>query len=92
LILPSEFIPVAEDSGLIVPLGLWVLNEACREVRDWQLRFPSDAPLTVNVNLSARLLALPGYPEANLTMPSRASRTAFGRRVRFSLAKCWCVK
>jgi diguanylate cyclase (GGDEF)-like protein/PAS domain S-box-containing protein len=56
LISPAEFIPIAEETGLIIPLGRWVLNEACREVRQWQLRYPSESPLTVNVNLSARQL------------------------------------
>jgi diguanylate cyclase (GGDEF)-like protein/PAS domain S-box-containing protein len=54
LISPADFIPIAEDTGLIVPLGNWVLNEACRQVAAWQKRFPSDAPLTVSVNLSPR--------------------------------------
>jgi EAL domain-containing protein (putative c-di-GMP-specific phosphodiesterase class I) len=56
LIAPSEFIPVAEETGLIVALGRWVLQVACREARQWQLRFPDRTPLILNVNLSARQL------------------------------------
>ncbi|MBW7903647.1 MAG: GGDEF and EAL domain-containing protein [Rhodocyclaceae bacterium] len=59
LISPIEFIPIAEESGLIVPLGRWMLREACRRARDWQLRFPEHPPLSVSVNLSARQLAHP---------------------------------
>jgi diguanylate cyclase (GGDEF)-like protein/PAS domain S-box-containing protein len=51
LISPAKFIPVAEESGLIVPIGHWVLREACRQVRAWELeRLPQ---LTISVNLSA---------------------------------------
>ncbi len=60
---PSEFIPVAEDTGLIVPLGAWVLREACRQLRQWQEKFPTAAPLTVNVNLSSKQLAFPNLIE-----------------------------
>jgi diguanylate cyclase (GGDEF)-like protein/PAS domain S-box-containing protein len=49
---PSEFIPAAEDTGLIVPLGRWVLREACRQMREWNRHY--GAALSVNVNLSAR--------------------------------------
>ncbi|HEX6036760.1 putative bifunctional diguanylate cyclase/phosphodiesterase, partial [Longimicrobium sp.] len=52
LLSPSEFISVAEETGLIVPLGRWVLREACRQLREWIRRY--GAELSVNVNLSPR--------------------------------------
>jgi len=59
LISPVEFIPVAEETGMIVALGRWMLREACRQARDWQLRLPREVPLTVSVNLSARQMLHP---------------------------------
>ena len=56
LVPPSVFIPVAEDTGLIVKLGEWVLEEACRQAVAWKSEFGPDAPRTMNVNLSARQL------------------------------------
>ncbi len=59
LLHPVEFVPLAEETGLIMPLGGWVLEEACRQVREWQQRYPSDPPLAVYVNLSARQFSEP---------------------------------
>jgi diguanylate cyclase (GGDEF)-like protein/PAS domain S-box-containing protein len=50
---PAQFVPVAEETGLIVPMGRWVLEEACRDLREWTLQHPDRPPLTVSVNLSA---------------------------------------
>jgi diguanylate cyclase (GGDEF)-like protein/PAS domain S-box-containing protein len=60
IVSPLEFIPVAEETGLILPLGRMVLKQACTDVRDWQRRFPDTAPQMVNVNLSGRQLQQPG--------------------------------
>ncbi len=60
LVSPVDFIPLAEETGLIVALGRWMLREACRQARDWQVRLPEHQPLTVSVNLSARQLLHPG--------------------------------
>jgi diguanylate cyclase (GGDEF)-like protein/PAS domain S-box-containing protein len=56
---PMDFIPLAEETGLIVPLGQWAIQEACRQVRIWQKDVPVDEPLALNVNLSARQLRHP---------------------------------
>jgi diguanylate cyclase (GGDEF)-like protein/PAS domain S-box-containing protein len=59
---PVDFIPVAEDSGLIGALGDWVLTAACRDGAEWQRRFPRPEPLLVCVNTSARQLANAAFP------------------------------
>ncbi len=51
---PLKFIPVAEESGLIIQIGQWVLREACQQLRVWQEQFPSDPPLSISVNLSGK--------------------------------------
>ncbi len=56
---PLDFIPLAEETGLIVPIGQWVLQEACQQAKQLQQRFPADPPLHMAVNLSARQLQRP---------------------------------
>ncbi len=56
LIPPGEFLALAEETGLIVPLGWWVLETACRQTQTWQEQFVIRKPLSVSVNLSARNL------------------------------------
>ena len=51
---PAEFIPLAEETGLIVEIGEWVLAESCRQMERWQKIFPIDPPMFVSVNLSGR--------------------------------------
>lgn len=54
---PGEFIPIAEETGLILPLGEWVLREACRQMHQWQQDFPSAAPLYISVNITSNQIA-----------------------------------
>jgi Amt family ammonium transporter len=58
---PSEFVPIAEESGLILPIGRWVLQEACRQAREWQVRH--GATVSVSVNVSAHQVATDGLAE-----------------------------
>jgi diguanylate cyclase (GGDEF)-like protein/PAS domain S-box-containing protein len=54
LVSPMDFIPIAEETGLIVPIGKWVLQESCLQMSKWQAQFPSDEPFTISVNLSVK--------------------------------------
>ncbi len=54
LVFPGEFIPVTEETGLIIPLGAWVLAAACRQMKIWHDLFPSPKPLIISVNLSGK--------------------------------------
>jgi diguanylate cyclase (GGDEF)-like protein/PAS domain S-box-containing protein len=64
LVPPLDFIPLAEQTGLIVPLGRFVLREACRQMSAWHTSYPTDPPMTVSVNLSARELDEPGLVDS----------------------------
>ncbi len=56
---PEHFISLAEETGLVVPLGWWVMRQACRHAREWQQIFPSDPPLYVSVNVSGKVVMQP---------------------------------
>lgn len=60
LLLPADFLPVAEETGLIIPIGGWVLEEACRNAVQWREGLPEDEAPVIAVNLSARQLMAPG--------------------------------
>ncbi|MET0423664.1 MAG: bifunctional diguanylate cyclase/phosphodiesterase [Actinoplanes sp.] len=59
---PMEFIPTAEETGMIVPIGEWVLREACLRLAEWNRRRPG-TPLTISVNVSSVQLDQPGFPQ-----------------------------
>jgi EAL domain-containing protein (putative c-di-GMP-specific phosphodiesterase class I) len=59
LVPPLSFIPIAEESGLITPIGRWVLEQACRDAQGWRRRNPELATMTVAVNLSGRQIPEP---------------------------------
>lgn len=63
LVSPAEFIPLAEETGLIVPMGAWILREACAKMHTWQSQYPSTVPLTISVNLSGKQLKEPDLIE-----------------------------
>ena len=60
---PVEFMAVAEETGLIIPMGQWVLTEACRQTRAWQETVVSDPPLAISVNLSSKQFLQPDLIE-----------------------------
>ncbi len=57
MVYPLEFIPLAEETGLIVKIGEWILREACRELEALQKRFPSQPPLKMSINISSKQFA-----------------------------------
>src|SRR5580704_12315171 len=72
LVPPAAFIAAAEATGVIIPVGRWVLTEACRQLHAWHVAFPQWASLSVAVNVSVRQLLRPDFPDT----VSRALREA----------------
>nr|MBA3439267.1 EAL domain-containing protein [Pyrinomonadaceae bacterium] len=63
MVSPGEFIPLAEDTLLIIPIGEWVLRQACRQIGRWQEQAGASAPLWMSVNLSIKQFTQPNLPE-----------------------------
>jgi diguanylate cyclase (GGDEF)-like protein len=61
LLQPGEFLDIAEESGLIVPIGDWVLKKACRQLKSWQQKYPELQGLSVSVNISSRQFSQPNF-------------------------------
>jgi diguanylate cyclase (GGDEF)-like protein len=98
MVSPGDFIPVAERSGLIVPLGAWVLREACSQLARWQAAHGDGAIEAINVNVAVRQLREPGFVDEvaavlsetgllprNVVLEVTESSVADGRQVRETL-------
>jgi diguanylate cyclase (GGDEF)-like protein/PAS domain S-box-containing protein len=59
LVSPNDFIPLAEETGLVLRIGYWVLQQACHQARLWHDKYPSDPPLVMSVNLSSKQFGQP---------------------------------
>jgi diguanylate cyclase (GGDEF)-like protein len=84
MIAPSRFIPLAEETGLIIPLGLWMLESACRQLVTWSSQ-PDMRDLVLAVNVSARELTRPDYPDRVAELVSRTG--ADPRRLKLELTE-----
>jgi diguanylate cyclase (GGDEF)-like protein len=82
---PIDFIPLAEETGLIIPIGAWVLRESCLQIRRWQERFGADFPLSVSVNISARQFSQPDL--VDLVKRTLTETGVPGRNLRLELTE-----
>ena len=70
LMMPMDFIPLAEESGLILPMGKWITREGCRRLAQWQQDFPG--PLSMNINVSMKQFHEPGFMKSLMAMVDQA--------------------
>ncbi|MEO6528032.1 MAG: EAL domain-containing protein [Gemmatimonadaceae bacterium] len=84
LVSPDEFLSVAEETGLVVAMGNWVLRHACQQLADWQRDLPSAADVSVSVNLSARQFVHPDLVAHVIDALSKSELTARGLRLEFT--------
>jgi diguanylate cyclase (GGDEF)-like protein len=68
LIAPLQFIPLAEETGLIIPLSEWTIETSCRQLREWQALYPSDPPLKMSINVSSRHFLYQGFAEKTIAI------------------------
>jgi diguanylate cyclase (GGDEF)-like protein len=64
IVRPEEFVPALEETGLIVPVGSWVIDEVCRQAHTWQEQYPDRPALNIKVNISSRQLLQTDFAEA----------------------------
>jgi EAL domain-containing protein (putative c-di-GMP-specific phosphodiesterase class I) len=87
LLYPMDFMSVAEDTGLIIPIGEWILYEACRQLRLWQEQFPGYGDLTVSVNVSSKIFSQTDFYEviekilSETGLPARSLRLEIVERM-----------
>lgn len=93
---PHDFLPLLEKSGLIVPVGEWVIAETCRQAVAWTIDHPGTTPLFVTCNLGARQLAMPGFDDGVLRIlaqsglpPDRLCLDITEEAIRYNGSSTW---
>jgi diguanylate cyclase (GGDEF)-like protein len=89
LINPLDFIPLAEETDLIIPIGEWMLTQACTQMRQWQEEFPQEPGLTISVNISGKQLEYHGF--ANQVAGILADTGLMGDTLRFEITEGLCL-
>lgn len=89
MVSPMEFIPVAEDSGLIIPLGNWIVEAACQQLVEWS-KNPATADLSIAINVSARQFQQPNFVEQTLAIINKTG--ADPRHIKLELTESMLVE
>jgi diguanylate cyclase (GGDEF)-like protein len=90
LVKPLDFIQLAEEIGLIIPIGRWVLAQACAQMRQWQQDFPQEPPLAIGVNISSKQMAFPGFPDQVRSVLEETGLQ--GESLRFEITEGLCIE